>query len=1153
MALVSPGVSLTVTDETQYASSAVGTVPLVILATAENKTINGTLATGTTEANAGVLQVFTSQRDLTTALGTPTFQKSSAGTPLYGGELNEYGLMAAYSALGMGNQLYAIRADIDLNELQGTSVCPVGTVANNTYWLDLADTTWGIYEWSSSTQGFTSQTPIIITSASNLTTSNPTTVVNGTTITLTNEPTPISSIGQIGSYAIVATTTNNRVWKKSPSNTWVLVGSVQWQDSLPVITGTVTNPTFTGNVSNTVMINSSNVTITTTNVATVASSINGAAITGVTAGVVNSQLALYVDNTAKSNGTTVDGLLKVRDWAANVSTSLLVQAGITSAAYYATNGNVATTVYSPTIQYSNYASVPTWNSTFTTAQPTGAVWFKQGALGGGSNFVFKVYNSTTGVWTTQSVDIASSEEQAISDLDIGGGENIAAGALYMDEDPNTTGAIASTGLLSDNLGLGGFAPYVRTLTGELSITGTTPSISSTGTFTLATTEPGTNTLTSYTITVATASTVGFVSAILAANIPNVTASVTSAGLITLTHLAGGTIILQKISGQPNFPYLAGFTSSVAGVRSIGATDSTNVVRVLSGFSPLSYTYSLTQPTADPVNGTLWYYSDPTQVDIMINTGTQWVGYQTLTADARGYNLTQTDPNGVIVSASEPVTQSNGTTPLKAGDLWLNTSDLENWPNLNRYNGSSFVAIDNEDAISVNGIVFADARWDGAITNSLSDGGTTDPATSSVDTVASLLTSNYTDLDAPNPELYARGTLLFNTRRSGYNVKRFVSNYYNTSTFAVPTFSGTTSYPIGAKVVYGSNIYVSIQATTGNSPANTSYWLPLETSAWVTASGLTNTGTPYAGHYAQRQMIVAAMNAAVESNTQIREDQFGFQLICAPGYPELIPNMVALNNDRANTAFVIGDTPMNLSTNVVDLTNWSNDTNGTGLPIDDPYLAVYYPSAVTTDLSGNTVMVPPSHMVLRTYLHNDNLAYPWFAPAGLRRGLVDNATDLGYVNYTTGEFVRTGVNQGLRDALYGLKINPITILPGTGIVVWGQKTRDPITEDMDRVNVSRLVNYVRTVLATATYGFLFEPNDSITRQQAAAVVSNVLNDLVSKRGIYDYVVVCDTTNNTPSTIQQNQLFIDVAIAPTIAVEFIYIPIRLVNPTTGAAGA
>ena len=101
------------------------------------------------------------------------------------------------------------------------------------------------------------------------------------------------------------------------------------------------------------------------------------------------------------------------------------------------------------------------------------------------------------------------------------------------------------------------------------------------------------------------------------------------------------------------------------------------------------------------------------------------------------------------------------------------------------------------------------------------------------------------------------------------------------------------------------------------------------------------------------------------------------------------------------------------------------------------------------------MVPPSHMALRTYLYNDNVAYQWFAPAGTRRGLVSNATDLGYLNRTTGEFNRTGVNQALRDTLYQNKMNPITIIPGIGLVVFGQKTRDPNTESMDRVNVSRL--------------------------------------------------------------------------------------------------
>ena len=100
--------------------------------------------------------------------------------------------------------------------------------------------------------------------------------------------------------------------------------------------------------------------------------------------------------------------------------------------------------------------------------------------------------------------------------------------------------------------------------------------------------------------------------------------------------------------------------------------------------------------------------------------------------------------------------------------------------------------------------------------------------------------------------------------------------------------------------------------------------------------------------------------------------------------------------------------------------------------------------------------------------------------------------------------------------------------------------------MDRVNVARLVNYLRTIFASAGNGFLFEPNDKITRDQFAAILNSAMNDLVAKRAIYDYLVVCDTTNNTPDIIANNELYADVAVEPEKAVEFIYVPIRLYNP-------
>ena len=137
-------------------------------------------------------------------------------------------------------------------------------------------------------------------------------------------------------------------------------------------------------------------------------------------------------------------------------------------------------------------------------------------------------------------------------------------------------------------------------------------------------------------------------------------------------------------------------------------------------------------------------------------------------------------------------------------------------------------------------------------------------------------------------------------------------------------------------------------------------------------------------------------------------------------------------------------------------------------------------------------------------------------------------------------------------MYTNKINPLTNLPGSGLVIYGQKTLSSTPSSLDRINVSRLVNYLRTQMNTLARPFIFEPNDPITRNGIKSVVSSLLNDLVAKRGVTDYVVVCDTTNNTPERIARNELWVDVAIQPTKDVEFIYIPIRLKNPGEIQAG-
>ena len=401
---------------------------------------------------------------------------------------------------------------------------------------------------------------------------------------------------------------------------------------------------------------------------------------------------------------------------------------------------------------------------------------------------------------------------------------------------------------------------------------------------------------------------------------------------------------------------------------------------------------------------------------------------------------------------------------------------------------------------------ADARW---ATN-----GDTNVIDDPIPSITSLLTSDYLDLDAPNAALYPTGMLLFNTRRSGYNVKSYQANYFNGINFP------------GAS-------------------------LPNQTATWLSESGLKSNGAPYMGRQAQRNMVVKSLRQAIDTNYDIRDEDNFFNLMATPGYPELQPNMVVLNADRGETGYIIGDTPMRLPADATAIQAWATNAAGAtstgeeGCVTRNTYLGLFYPSGITSDLSGNLVAVPPSHMMLRTFLRNDQVAYPWLAAAGTRRGNIDNATNIGYIDNATGEFVTTKTRIGIRDVLYINFINPLVFFTGVGLLNYGNKTSYNSSSALDRTNVARLIAYVRRQLTLATRPFVFEPNDALTRQQIQAVVQTLMVDLKSKRGIYDYLVICDESNNTPARIDRNELWVDVALEPVKAAEFIYIPVRVLN--------
>ena len=269
MALISPGVEVTVIDESQYIPAATNSVPYVLIATAQNK-VSGTgtgVAAGTLQANANKPYLITSQRDLSATFGVPFFYKTTAGTPINGYELNEYGLLAAYSALGVTNRCYVQRADIDLTELTASLVRPTGNPNNGAYWLDTSQTNWGIFQWNQVTTAFTNQTPLVITNTDQL---EPSSTV------------PLQSVGSISQYAVTATSIYNPIYYKrgGPTsdetsagdlsdlyNTWVLIGSNDWKTAWPTVQGTLAPTTVSAG---TIIINGSTFTVsgTVTNIAT---------------------------------------------------------------------------------------------------------------------------------------------------------------------------------------------------------------------------------------------------------------------------------------------------------------------------------------------------------------------------------------------------------------------------------------------------------------------------------------------------------------------------------------------------------------------------------------------------------------------------------------------------------------------------------------------------------------------------------------------------------------------------------------------------------------------------------------------------------------------------------------------------------------------
>lgn len=1203
MALTSPGVQVTIVDQSAYVPGQPSSTPLFVFATEADKLNSAQTGTaeGTTTANADKVFLITSQEDLVNKYGLPVFYSAPNGTPMQGYELNEYGLFAAYSALANGTQsIYCLRAGIDLKKLKALGGRPVGEPADGTYWLDTTDSVWGIYEWDSVISDFNATTPLVLSDSS---------LIDSTS------KLPLGYLGVPGDYAVYAAAGKNSdgdilypsfesmFFYKSPAGAWTALGSTEWLKAWPTIQGTVVPGALpAGETLNIDLGNGNEVAVEVRStpgdnlVSVLVEDINDLNWDYLSAAVVNGKLELYSSQTNLDFDAhpyiTISGL---------PGETLLAELGLTAGTYY-----------QPSFLYGENAQLPLWQASQTYPAPTGSVFIKVGSAGAGMQTVVEKYDTLIDSWVPQTVFFAESDTAATNQIDPAGGEEVPAGTIYGQYDFNN--AFAN----------GPVYYWKRIAEGPTNVVGNVTNPTFTNgpyTATIQVSIPGSSSFSSeYVMTLADSTDAeDFVEAFNAATplaVPFAVASITTDGAILIQHTRGGEIILNDIitdDTDPNYGKsnglfaTAGFEYGVSGVKfgpfvsttyeptqssttgvgtglqvSVtnayqvynvdpdnivaggsgyvvgdrvtfngnqmgGVTGANNlVVRVtgvtagavtsvtpdltsqpgfasndypytllLSNWYPFTYTINEGEPTANPADLTYWYYTpSPFAADIMVNLDDEWYGYKNVGYDENGFPsasiVNATDPNGPILSADEPTVQSDDTA-LVYGDLWISTLDLENYPVIFRWQQvdgeDKWVALSNTNAKSSKGILFADARW--------ATSGTVNPVDDPIPTIVSLLSSNYLDIDAPDATLSPSGLLLFNTRRSSNNVKQYRKNYFNSTRFPDET-------------------------------------LPNQKSAWVTVSGNMWNGAPYMNRKAQRNTIVKSLGVAFATNKNIRSDDIFYNIMACPNYPELQPDMIALNAERGETAFIVGDTPMGLADDGTAIQAWAQNSVGAqstgedGLVTRSEYMGLFYPSGLAREpSSGSLVAVPPSHMMVRTLLRNDSQAFPWFAPAGTTRGNIVNAATIGFLNRVTGKFEPVKTRVTIRDVLYNNFINPLVDFTNIGLLNYGNKTSKDTGTALDRINVARLVNYLRARLVQVLRKFVFEPNDAQTRNEVLSTVQTLLEGVQVQRGIYDYYVQCDDGNNTPARIDANELWVDVAIEPVKAAEFIYVPVRIFN--------
>ena len=230
--------------------------------------------------------------------------------------------------------------------------------------------------------------------------------------------------------------------------------------------------------------------------------------------------------------------------------------------------------------------------------------------------------------------------------------------------------------------------------------------------------------------------------------------------------------------------------------------------------------------------------------------------------------------------------------------------------------------------------------------------------------------------------------------------------------------------------------------------------------------------------------------------------------------------------------------------VQDAVEWINGKSATtrSAALNSSYAAAYWPWVqVFNPFAAAEQWYDPAIFAARQCVYTDSVSEPWFAPAGFRRGRLTKPTATEVV-----------LNQGDKDTLYSNALNPVVNDPTTGITIFGQKTAQRTPTALDRINVRRLMIYIRKTLLQLGKPFQFEPNDQFTWELVEDSINPFLDDLLARRAIIAGVVKCDSTTNTPLRVDRNELWCSVTIKPTKAAETIVFEVNLTSQSATLNG-